>query len=45
MKPIIDILKEAGKYFAKNCYWIIPTVRDVYRTIKDLFNTKKKDHK
>ena len=44
MKPIVDILREAGKYLIKNCYWIIPAVRDVYRTVKELINDKKKQN-
>lgn len=42
MKPVIDIFKEAGRYIMRNSYWLIPAVRDIYRTIKDLFNNKKK---
>jgi hypothetical protein len=41
MNGFLNILKEAGRYIAKNSIWLIPLVKSTVETVKELFNHKK----
>lgn len=41
MNGFLNILKEVGRYCLKNSVWLIPAVKTVVNTIKELFTYKK----